>query len=164
MWTKDNITESNFPETFSLLYTAFEYEKYNEYSYKVAIVDLARVELMYNVGGFYFDLKFEALRPLDPFRKYEIIFNDYDQGNNYREIRFFGGIAGAEPRNYHLNFILNRILSSDMVDWSTHMFIHTTGSFNYIYGFTSEEMFTVPGLGFHLFIPITAPEFKFSAC
>ena len=84
----------------------------------MAIVDLARVEIMYNVGGFYFDLKFEALKPLDPFRKYEILFNDYDQTSRYKRIEYFGAIAGAEPRNYHMNFILNRIFSSDNIDWS----------------------------------------------
>ena len=102
--------------TFSLLYTAFEYEKYNDYSYKVAIVDVARVELMYNVGGFYFDLKYQAIRPLDPFLKYEILFNDYDQTNQYKEIRFLGGITGVEPRNYHLYFILTRIFTPDTVN------------------------------------------------
>ena len=83
LWTKDNITEENFPSTFSLLSTALEYEKHNEYPYKVAIVDIARVELIHNFGGFYFDLKFEAIKPLDPFRKYELIFSDTDQWNNY---------------------------------------------------------------------------------
>ena len=118
MWTRNNITEENFPLTFSLLYTAFEYQKFSDFAYNVAIVDVARVELMYNFGGFYFDLKFEALRPLDPFRKYEILFNDYDQSSQYRGIKYFGGIAGAEPKNYHVNFILNRIFTPDNIDWS----------------------------------------------
>ena len=139
--------------TFSLLYTAFEYEKYNDYSYKVAIVDVARVELMYNVGGFYFDLKYQAIRPLDPFLKYEILFNDYDQTNQYKEIRFLGGITGVEPRNYHLYFILTRIFTPDTVNWSSNMFIYTTGGYNYIHGFTEEEMYKVPGVGFQLLVP-----------
>ena len=78
LWTPENITETTFPLTHTLLYTALEYEKFDNISYKAAIADFARIEVLYQFGGFYFDFKFEALRPLDPFRKYEILFNDGD--------------------------------------------------------------------------------------
>ena len=70
LWTPENITETTFPLTYSLLYTAVEHEKYDSVSYKAAIGDFARIEVLYQFGGFYFDFKVESLRPLDPFRKY----------------------------------------------------------------------------------------------
>ena len=84
LWTPANITSENFPLTHTMVYTALEHEKFDTVSYKSGIADMARVESLYQFGGFYFDFKYESLRPLDPFRKYEIVFNDCDSGNFYR--------------------------------------------------------------------------------
>ena len=138
LWTPKNITEQTFPLTHTLLYTALEHEKFDSVSYKSAIADFARVEALYQFGGFYFDFKYEALRPLDPFRKYEILFNDGDQNNQYQGFRYVGCTAGAEPKNYHLRFVLTRIFDSDTFDLSDHRFGKLTGSYNYLPAFTEE--------------------------
>lgn len=136
LWTPENLTAKHFPLTHSMMYTAVEHEKFDIISYKAAISDLARIEACYHYGGFYFDFKSEALRPLDPFRKYEILFNDGDQTNQYRGFRYMGSVSGAEPNNYHLHFLLTRVLNSDTFDLSNHLFNKETGTWNYVYAFT----------------------------
>ena len=153
LWTPKNITETTFPLTYSLLYTAVEHEKYDSVSYKAAIGDFARIEVLYQFGGFYFDFKVEALRPFDPFRKYEILFNGPDSVNGYESIKYFGNPSGAEKNNYHFHFLLTRIFSPDTFIVSNHNFVWETGAFNHMYAFTWEEVYTVPGFGFQLLHP-----------
>ena len=119
-----------------MIYTALEHEKFDNVSYKSAIADLAKVEVLYQFGGFYFDFNYESLRPLDPFRKYELVFNGMDFTNFYGKIEYFGATVGAEPRNYHLAFILSKIWNPDTFDLSDHHFNKLTGSYNYVPAFT----------------------------
>lgn len=42
--------------------------------------DLLRVELLVSYGGIYIDFKFEGMKALDNFLKYENVFNDFDIG------------------------------------------------------------------------------------
>ena len=95
LWTPKNITEETFPLTYNLISAGLEYEKFDDIVSKTAFADFARVEVLYQQGGFYFDFKFEALRPLDPFRKYEILFNECDYTHKYKAINYFGASAGA---------------------------------------------------------------------
>ena len=60
-----------------------EQEKFETISYKAGVSDLARVELLYQIGGFYFDFKDESLRHLEPFRKYKILWTDLDWASSY---------------------------------------------------------------------------------
>lgn len=138
MWTPANITEETFPLTYNLIYAGIEYEKYDNIVSKTAFADFARVEVLYQYGGFYFDFKFEALRPLDPFRKYEVLFNDCDNTHNYQRIKYFGASAGAEPKNYHLNYLLSLLFTPDTYDLANHQFNANTGSWNYPYAFSEE--------------------------
>ena len=66
-----------------MIYAMVEQEKFEKFSYKAGISDLARVEAVYQNGGFYFDFKDESLRHLEPFRKYKILLNDCDLYNSY---------------------------------------------------------------------------------
>ena len=67
---------------------------------------------MLRFGGIYLDFKTEALKPLDPFLKYEIFFIDMDYTQNgYGNPRFIGNtFIGSIPNNYYLNMILTEII------------------------------------------------------
>lgn len=54
------------------------------------------------------DYKAEGLKPLDPFLKYEIFFNDMDYSREgYGAPEYVGNtFMGAAPNNYYLNLIL----------------------------------------------------------
>ena len=67
-----------------MAYTMLEQEKFDTFSFKSGIADLARIEALYQFGGFYFNFKYESLRHLEPFRKYEILFIDCNPTNYYR--------------------------------------------------------------------------------
>ena len=84
LWTPANITEENFPLTYSMAHTMLEHEKFDAVSFKSGIAYLARIEALYQFGGFYFNFKYESLRHLEPFRKYEILFIDCNPTNYYR--------------------------------------------------------------------------------
>ena len=64
LWTPANITEENFPLAHSMIYAMVEHEKFDTVSYKSGIADLARIEVLYQYGGFYFDFKDESLKHL----------------------------------------------------------------------------------------------------
>lgn len=75
--------------------------------------DLLRYELVLRFGGFYIDFKFEALKPLNNFLKYEVMFIDYDiQSIRFGNPRAMGnGAFAAVKNNYHLNFLLTEIVN-----------------------------------------------------
>ena len=75
--------------------------------------DLFRYEIVYRLGGFYVDFKFEALKPINQFVKYEAVFIDYDVAEiRLGSPRAIGiGIMGATKNNYHLGYLLTEILN-----------------------------------------------------
>ena len=108
--------------------------------------------LLYNEGGFYFDLKYEAPKALDLLRCINFFFAECDNANFYRAIQYFGNLAGMEPMNYYLSFVLNRIFSPDTFYLTDHKFHKLIGSWNYAHAFTNQEIMKVPGFDFQLLI------------
>ena len=58
LWTEHNITRENFPESYDLLQTLLEFDKKSPYSKMAMVADIARNEIVYRHGGFYFDTNY----------------------------------------------------------------------------------------------------------
>lgn len=71
--------------------------------------DLLRYELLVQFGGLYIDFKFEGLKPLNNFLRYDVLFVDYDIDDiRFGSPRAVGNtIMGGKKNNYHLTYILN---------------------------------------------------------
>lgn len=117
------------------------------------ITDILRLEILNKEGGIYLDFKVECLKPLDPFLKYEIFFNDMDYTEyGYGEPRFVGNtFMGSRSNSYYLKFILSEIILEEFVSpYSIHI-PRMTGAYKLRTAFNLRELFTVVGFGFQLF-------------
>ena len=58
------------------------------------------------------------MKPLDPFLKYEIFFNDMDYTQfSYGDPSFMGNtVMGSIPNSYYLNIILTEIIKEEIVN------------------------------------------------
>lgn len=74
--------------------------------------DLLRLELLVSYGGIYIDFKYEGLKPLDNFLKYEVLFTDCDLGTiRYGIPKAVGNpIIGSVQNNYHLKIVLTQLI------------------------------------------------------
>lgn len=73
----------------------------------------------------------EALRPIDPFLKYESFFLDAGNGpERFGEGLAVGiGVLGATQNNYHLKLLLNEILEMDNINFGSKIISQLTGGF-----------------------------------
>lgn len=67
LWTIKDITPDNFPYTYKTLKKILNFTEMNHYS---QVAGIARIEILYHYGGFYFDLKAQGIRSLEPLRKF----------------------------------------------------------------------------------------------
>ena len=60
------------------------------------------------------------------------------------------------PNNYHLHYVLNKLISQDMFDLYRPDTPKVVGGFILRQSFTEEELYKIPGFGFHLLMPSPA--------
>ena len=58
LWTEHNITRENFPVSYDLMQTLLEFNKKSPYNKMAMVADIARNEIVYRHGGFYFDTNY----------------------------------------------------------------------------------------------------------
>jgi|TARA_A100001037_G_scaffold33105_2_gene25874 mannosyltransferase OCH1-like enzyme len=128
VWGNKDLNRKNFPLTFDYIQKAKKlqgkqmidqdgYKMFNKdmepllYSKWAQITDLMRLEIVYNVGGYYFDTTFEILKPmfklLNKKNKRFVGCNEVPRFKNHNILS--NSFFGATPRNP----ILKRLLSKD---------------------------------------------------
>ena len=123
--------------------------------------DILRYETILNFGGIYMDFKFEGHKPLDNFRKYELIFADTD----ISDIRFGSPKAVGNPfmaatsNNYHLKMTLTELLNERTINFYGSL-PEVTGGFVLRKSLTDFELHTQVTYGQHLTIPNPYQESK----
>ena len=131
IWQNKDLNKKNFPITFKYIQKAKKlqgkqmidqdgYKMFNKemepltYSKWAQITDLMRLEIIYNIGGYYFDTTFEILKPmfnlLNKKNKRFVGCNEVPRfkKHNILSNSFFGATKG--------NPILKRLLSKDKLN------------------------------------------------
>jgi len=170
LWTTKDLTKKNFPKTYSYIQKAkkthnqpvFEYDDGDEYiildktnkqmlhNKWAQITDLMRLEIIYNHGGYYFDINFEIL----PTRRKHTLYNllgsikkrfvgcheiKWSVDEPYVSNSFFGATKG--------NPILKRLLTKsylDTIDFGSIQIANETGP-----GYLREGIY--PKDNYHIF-------------
>lgn len=109
LWKLEDISKEQVPITYRLITNVMESTKYASINMAAMAVDLFRYEILYNYGGIYIDFKFEGLKPMDEFLKYELFFIDCDLSTwRLGSPKPVGnGVMGALPNSYHLGIMLH---------------------------------------------------------
>jgi hypothetical protein len=76
VWTNADITRDNFPLTYDLIQTLFEFDRRSPSDKMAMISDIMRLEVLYRHGGFYFDTNYYIFKgeALEDWRTFEEVF------------------------------------------------------------------------------------------
>lgn len=144
LWSDKDINIENFPKTYSYIMKCKKihgenmfddegHQMFNEneeplkYSKWAQITDLMRLEIIYNYGGFYFDVNFEILKPL-----YNLLNNNY-RFVGCNEIPRFKNVTSLSNSFFGAtkkNVILRRLLSKrylNHIDFQSFEVANETG-------------------------------------
>lgn len=113
LWTEQNMTRENFPESYDLIQTLLEFDKKSPWSKMAMVADITRYEIVYRHGGFYLDTNYMLFKDntLDLFLTYALV--DV-QGMALRQRAFRdNGVFGAMKGHPNLlRVVSHRALSS----------------------------------------------------
>jgi len=127
LWSDKDINKKKFPKTYSYIMKSKKmhgknmfddkgHQMFNKnkeplkYSKWAQITDLMRLEIIYNYGGFYFDVNFEILKPLYNLLNNKYTFVGCNEIPRFKNIDFLSNSFFGATKN---NIILRRLLSKN---------------------------------------------------